>query len=87
MCRYFPELSYSFLWTQFCGTVNLWTHGHLLCLVNGIRILQPISYSCFLLKHLSVLPDKKGGNNVLISNIWSKVKACSVILPGKVITY
>lgn len=75
MCRYFPELPYSFLWTQFCGIVNLWTHGHLLYLVKGIKILHLISYSCFLIKHLSVLPDRKGRNNVLITNIWSKVKS------------
>lgn len=85
MCRHFSELLYSFLWTQICGIVNLWTHGHFLCLVKGIKILHLISYSCLLIKHLSVLPHKKGGNNVLIPNICSKVKACSVILPGKVI--
>lgn len=65
------------LWNS--KSVNTWA---LAVLGKGYKNLT--SYSCFLIKHLSILPDKKGGNDVLISNIWFRVKACSVIMPGKV---
>ena len=59
MCGHFSELPSSFLWTQFCRTVNLWTCWHLLRLTKG-KNLHLSAITCVLTKPLSVLSGWKG---------------------------